>query len=67
MEGFSVLIIILIVYFLPVYLVVSMASRRGRSVFIWVLLSLFWSWLFSVFLLAILGDAPGFDEEGSQE
>ena len=67
MGGLAVLIIILIVYFLPVYLVVSMASGRGRSVFIWVLLSLFWSWLFSVFLLAVLGDAPGLDEESSQE
>ena len=67
MGGLAVLIIILIVYFLPVYLVVSMASGRGRSVFIWVLLSLFWSWLFSVFLFAILGDVPGFDEEGSQD
>ncbi len=47
-----------LVVWLFIFLPASMAERRNRSIFIWVLISLVGSPLLAVLLLLALGDAP---------
>jgi hypothetical protein len=61
MEGpFSVLILLFAVFVVVWFYIVlpaRMASRRGRSAFGWVLVSLICSPLLAMFLLLVMGDA----------
>ncbi|MCY0875396.1 MAG: hypothetical protein OWT28_03875 [Firmicutes bacterium] len=53
--GFLYLLLWLILWLLPMIVSGSLASRAGRSVGLWVILSFFFGWIPTLILLAING------------
>jgi hypothetical protein len=57
LEFVAVLAVLVFVLWLYIFLPVGMATARGRSAFIWVLISLVGSPLLAILLLLALGNA----------